>query len=460
MVKQILAASPKADVRWQVRWRVILWVALRTGYSIGPSLDDIVSETGLTNEVVASILVRLTTIAHDLADHWQMAPVSPLKTKPLVAIRDCHVLPSPALFLTALQTLFETALKLTSAWEAYQTHRAHYGEERAAALFGRALPGAATYRNLKYRDGGRDGELDILVMFDRQLVLIEVKSGDFAGAARTGVESRVEDVLADLVSKADEQAERATDYIGSAPTVRFRDGTATVEVQRGDFDAAYRVAITLEQLGHVVNTAGAYLRQGKPDSPWTVSLDDLEVITDILTQPSAFLHYIKRRQSYLAHPHVKNADELGFLEGYLLTSLRDDPASLRGYTDVLLDASSTSIDTYENGKAKGQNPPRPEQKIPAEVKMLLDRLSEARPSGWLTASLMLLDLIPRHQRVLARAISRLIATGNVRGITSKDSSGLTTAKLRLDDPRLSGETGAGVELTVDRSLNPLELRFW
>ena len=287
MVKQILAASAKADVRRQVRWRVILWLALRTGYSIGPSLDDIVSETGLTNEVVASILVRLTTIAHDLADYWQMAPVSPLKTKPLVAIRDCYVLPSPALFLTALQTLFETALKSTSAWEAYQTHRAHYGEERAAALFGRALPGAATYRNLKYRDGGRDGELDILVMFDRQLFLIEVKSGDFADA-RTGVESRVEDVLADLVSKAHEQAERAADYIGSAPTVRFRDGTATVEVQRGDFDAAYRVAITLEQLGHIVNTAGAYLRQGKPDSPWTVSLDDLEVITGAsMTRKSA-----------------------------------------------------------------------------------------------------------------------------------------------------------------------------
>ena len=61
-----------------------------------------------------------------------------------------------------------------------------------------------------------------MVMFDRQLFLIEAKSGAFAEAARRGVISRVEDTLRDLVLKAHEQVQLASAYIASADVTTFK----------------------------------------------------------------------------------------------------------------------------------------------------------------------------------------------------------------------------------------------
>ncbi len=461
MVEALRALGPGVDVRQYAMWTVILWFALRTGYSLAPTADELVSETGLQRHTIDSALRHLTTTAGDLADYWTLGAGNRLKQKPLVAINECYALPSPSLFLAALQTLFESALKKSGAWERYQNHRAKYGEHRAAAVFARAFAGATVYQNLKYRDAGLglEGEVDVMVVFERQLFLIEVKSGDFADAARDGVESRVEAVLNDLVTKAHEQAERAARYIDSVPVAHFRDGSDVVELRKGDFDAVHLIGLTLEQLGHIVNTAGTYLREGNPDPPWTVSVDDLDIIAEILNRPAEILHYIRRRQAYLHHPSLRNPDELGFLETYLQTSLQDDPTRFKGYTHVMLDPASPTIDAYGNGRAVGAAVVAPIHKIPQEVARLLDKLSETRPNGWLDASISLLDLIPRHQRVLARALSKFLAGGKVPGVTGKDSNGQTVAKLRLDDPRLAVGAPEALVLTIDSSCNVLDLSF-
>jgi hypothetical protein len=461
MVDALRALGTGVDVRQYAIWTVILWSALRTGYSLAPTAPELVSETGLPRQTIDNALRHLTTIASDLADYWALGAGNRLKQKPLVAINEYYALPSPSLFLAALQTLFESALKSSAAWERYQNHRAKYGEDRAAAVFAHAFPGATVYRNPKYRDAGLqlEGEVDVMVVFERQLFLIEVKSGDFADAARQGVESRVEAVLNDLVTKAHEQAERAARYIDLVPVARFRDGSHVVELRKSDFDAVHLIGITLEQLGHIVNTAGSYLCDGKPHPPWTVSVDDLDIIVEILNRPAEILHYIKKRQTYLRHPSLRNPDELGFLETYLQTSLQDDPTRFKEYTHVMLDPASPTIDAYGNGRAVGAAVVAPMHKIPQEVARLLDKLSETRPNGWLAASISLLDLIPRHQRVIARAVSKFLAGGKVLGVTVKDSNGQTVAKLRLDDPRLAVEAPEAVVLTIDSSSSVLDLSF-
>lgn len=50
MVAEILAADPHADVRIRTYWRILLWTALRTGHSIGPTLDDLLAETSLPRD--------------------------------------------------------------------------------------------------------------------------------------------------------------------------------------------------------------------------------------------------------------------------------------------------------------------------------------------------------------------------------------------------------------------------
>ncbi len=458
LVNEIRAAIPSADVRLHAFWQLLPWTALRTGHSIAPTLDDLVSETGLERDIVENSLRDLTTGAADLGGYWYMLPVSPLKTKPLVAIGNHYALPSPGLFLTALQTLFEDTLKATPSWETYQQHRAGFGEDHAADLFARALPRAIIYKNLKYKSGTGAGEVDVMVLFDRQLFLVEVKSGDFASAARAGVEARVETTIRDLVIKAHEQVGRAADYIAGVPVATFRAGPSKFEIRKADFDDVHLMSLTLEQLGHIVNNAGAFVYAGKARAPWSVSLDDLEIITDVLTRPAEFLHYITRREAYLPHAHIQNGDELGFLEAYLRTSLREDPTTFVGHDQVMMDPSSKTIDSFENAKGAGETVSPPEHKIPIEIAMLLDVLAQTQPAGWISASLTLLDLISRHQRLLARTVRKVVAGLQVRGVTANSEDGATIADLRIDDPRLLAD-GEGVVLRVDRSLNVLALRF-
>lgn len=449
------AGLTSAEVRDYSLFNVILWLGFRTGYSLAPTIDDLVAETGLQFEIVNNAMQHLTIRATDLPEYWQLGAGSYLKRQPLVAINDYYALPTPSLFLEALQTLFEGALKKSPTWEQYQKHRSDYGVDRTVQVFARALPGAQVYRNLRYKGSGLEGDVDVLVAFEKRLFLIEVKSGDFAAAARAGVASRVESALGDLVLTAYDQTERAARYINRSAVARFRNGDSVVEIQKKDFDRVYLIGVTLEQLGHVVNTAGSYLREGKMDPPWTVSIDDLDVIADLLKRPAEFLHYISRRRAYLSHSHVRNADEMGFLESYLRDSLQADMERFRDYTHVMLEAESPKVDEYRNAKAVGVERTPPKHELASEIGLLLDKLSEQRPNGWLDASTAILDLIPRHQRIIARAIAALSSGKRVHGIT-QDESGLRVAKFRIDDPRCSAEELAPT-LTVDQSLNVLSI---
>jgi Holliday junction resolvase-like predicted endonuclease len=456
LVTEIRAAAPKIDARMQMFWMLLLWNALRTGHSIAPTLDELVAETGLAHDVVNRVVNALTATADEVANYWFMVPMNPLKQHPLVNMDGHAALPSPGLFLPALQTMFEMKLKGTSRWEDYQKHRAAYGEDTAADLFARVLPGAAIYKNLKYRWAKGEGEVDVFVFFERRLFLIEVKSGDYADAARAGVESRVEETLHDLVLKAHEQVTRASEYIENVPSATFHDGGATIEIRRADIDEMHLISLTMEQLGHIVNTAKAMIYSGKATAPLTVSLDDLEVLADVLTRPAMFLHYIARREVYLPYTHIQNGDELGFLEAYLRTFLREEPSQYQGFDHVLMDPSSKTIDAFEHARGAGEAAPLPQPQIPSEVLTLLDNLAAVRPAGWLAASFMLLNLIPRQQRRLARNIRAFVHGKRVKEVAPTTAAdGRTVASFRIDDPRLPASTGQGMVLSLDRALDVL-----
>ena len=132
-------------------------------------------------------------------------------------------------------------------------------------------------------------------------------------------------------------------------------------------------------------------RENLPKAPWSVSLDDLETITDVLLRPATFLHYIIRRQVLLLQPNIESGDELGFLERYLATSLLEEQSGFYAYDNVMIDPSSKTIDAFEQGKVADPTTEPPNQKVVPEVLMLVDKLAERRRAGWIRASLILLD---------------------------------------------------------------------
>ena len=114
-------------------------MAFRTAFSFAATLDELVADSGLERAVVERILAALLVPPADLVDYWYMVPSNPLKNKPVLEIDGHYVMPSPGLFLPALQKLFEDTLKPTATWEPYQQHRSRFAEDRAAELFLRAF---------------------------------------------------------------------------------------------------------------------------------------------------------------------------------------------------------------------------------------------------------------------------------------------------------------------------------
>lgn len=453
LVQDLRTANPGVDIRKQLIWMVLLWTALRTGHARAPDIDELVGETGLQREVVQHITDALSVTTAELDTYWYIVPVGPLKRHPLVTIAGRSALPSPGLFLPALQTLFEDVLKGTPRWEDYQKHRAAYSEDRAARLFARALSGATIYKNLKYKSAKGEGEVDVLVLFERQLFFVEVKSGDFADAARAGVESRVEDTLRDLVLKAFEQVTRAAEYLEGVPVATFRDGKTKVDIRRADLDDVHLVSLTMEQLGHVVNTAKAFIYAGQPKAPLSLSLDDLEVVTDILTLPSLFLHYVARREVYASCLNVEIGDELGFLETYLRDLLHDDPSKYGDFDHVMMDPSSKAIDDFEHARGAGEDVSPPKPAIPDQLRTLLENLADLRTPSWLAVSFVLLNLIARDQRRLARSLQAFIDGKRVdTARVTRSGDGTASAAFRIDDPRLAPGDSGGTVVVVNREL--------
>lgn len=148
------------------------WVAFRTGYDLTATAAEVSDETGLAGETVGAVFGALTTRQSDVVDYYVAEPVNVMRSKPLIRIDERYAMPSPGLFLPALQAHFETALKTSPLWERYQTHRAGYAEARVADLLRRLLPGATVYTDLKYKsDPAKTApdQLDVLAFIDRRL---------------------------------------------------------------------------------------------------------------------------------------------------------------------------------------------------------------------------------------------------------------------------------------------------
>jgi hypothetical protein len=181
-------------------------------------------------------------------DYLLPSPSLLLKTHPFLRLRDKYVLPSAMLLDTAIQPVLEHLMNPNvrnahatadkQLWERYSIHRKEYAEARSVELLQKALPGAVAYRDLKYRFNGREYELDGLILFDRYVIVEEVKAGNFSTQARSGdVDALVGDIRR-LVDHPHEQGERALAYIRSAAVPTFRTAAASTSISRSMFTSS------------------------------------------------------------------------------------------------------------------------------------------------------------------------------------------------------------------------------
>ncbi|BAV10940.1 hypothetical protein MOSL_0367 [Moraxella osloensis] len=295
-----------------------------TEVEFGSSLFNIVKNK-LPNEILETLSIRLGEntdfkqgkISYFLNNDTQ------IYDKPFIKLgEEYHCYNSPVIYYK-LQNLLENILLNTIPANKHQklyfAKKGEYLEEKSLELLESVLPNSKIFKNLKY---GVNFEVDGIVIFDDNIFIVESKSNKFTIGAKKGNIEKIKTDTKNIVEKAYQQATRAKKFILENDVSEFKDknGKVVLKLEKKDFNNIYLINTTLEPLNRLSTDLSSLKSFGflqEDEWIWSVYLNDLRVICEILDSPSEFLLYVNRRIKYNNFPQVKMADELDVF-GYFL----------------------------------------------------------------------------------------------------------------------------------------------
>jgi len=295
--------------------------------------------------------------------------------------------------------------------ETYQKKRAQYLENKALRYLKKILPESKSFGKLFYwvKENGVEKrvETDGLVFYDTHLFIIEAKAGTYSTSARRGSLERMKKNAEELVDNAYKQALRTKDYIMNTPepTFELQDGSKAIVIKdKHKYKNIYLVNVTLENLG-VLSTQLHSLKnfnfiQGK-EWPWSVFINDLRVISEIIEFPSEFLHFLQGRIRANNYPQFYPMDELVFLMFYFKKGLYFGNGVLKnvakytplGYTEEL----NRHYDYLASSVSSGR---KPYLKIPREYKDFIRKIELTGKDGFTEVTLTLLNVDSKTRQMI------------------------------------------------------------
>lgn len=375
---------------------------------------------------------------------------SPYRTRPLIRDPDRSSMPvHEGLLLSTVRSAVEDALKDHSkGWEIYAKYRGEYLEETSLALLAQMLPGAQVMPSVKYfvPDPAKDEakpsdytklvECDGLLLIDDVAIIVEAKGGALGAEARAGDPDRLRADLRKLITEAAQQSRRLHERITEDAGIRLRDGTW---LDLSGVREIHQIAVTLEDLFSLTSVTVDLLDAGllEVDSiPWTVSVHDLRIVTELIERPAELLLYLQRRTVPEVTLHHHAIDELDLFLEFFANGLYVEPnpeqvhqrmphlgeppvAALRRYksqTISFLTSRTDQLDAWYFHKLGVRETPAPKpthNSIP-EVRALVDALADVRSPGWLATGTNLLSGSSQLQHRFAKI------PGDLRRLTKKD----------------------------------------
>jgi hypothetical protein len=316
-------------------------------------------------------------------------------------------------------------------------------EVEAQRLFNRILKPDFSFLNIYYPNPDEQGltELDGLIGIDDVLYLIEVKSGSFSAGASRGAPLALSRDLKELILEGQRQSERAERYIKSAQVTNFYDHTGTKvvhQIRHEEYRNIFRVIITKEQLGWV----GARLAklsvidpELSKNMPWHISIDDLWAIGDLFEDKAVeFTHYSQQRLRAANDARLHQTDELDHVALYFAHNFYHE--MVRGDSDmhVFHGSYTKSIDEYFMNKEYGEEYKKPEQKLPLEMRSLIDAINDSKFKHRLHVTSLLLSLDSNTRKSVMKHLKKLslphgeIRQRSVRVVLGSQDAGLSISE--------------------------------
>lgn len=390
------------------------------------TVEDL-QQRGLPQDRVEAVIDELSAAPGSLSpkSYTSLFDKSPLVRTPLVHLEGRYILPIPGSVLRDGVALMED--RFVGKLKKFPDARAKTLDRLAVGYLLAALPGGRGFTNLFYEGG----ELDGLMLFDRFALVVEGKGFGLSPQARRGDMARLRADIAEAVQKAWEQGARARDYLRRDEDSVFtdEDGNELLRVPASSIDAIYIVNPTLYELGGHATQLPALRALGlfqEGEYPWSVFVNDLRVISETSSNPAVFLHYLTWRARLPLGDRLVAMDEIDIWASYLLGErfgdLADGGIALIGTTTADFD------DYYAGLTGSGPAARKPEKLLHATpVRRFVERMGYERPSGWLSAAGVLLDLSMAELALVDAKGRQLCKEANVAG----SACSLECGRLRL-----------------------------
>lgn len=364
---------------------------------------------------------------------------SPLRAHPLICWGDLVMAVHPALIAEAVKLGLEDALKDSAHWDTYASHRGKYLEKRVADLFNRLVPAGTQHHGIEYFVPANESEAagdatgytklvegDHLFVLHDVAFVVEDKAIPLSDRSRSGELNPLRRNLAAAITKGAEQAGRMKQRIAEDYGLRLRDGSW---LDLADVREIHSVVTSLDDMPGIATATAKLVGAGllAPDNiPWTVSLNDLDLIAQLVDRPAEFLLYVRRRTEPKATEMFMAVDELDLFLLFFRMGLYVEPdpavvarempwlgkpstAAVRRYKQQipgLVTSQTDDLDAWyfslhpPAGMRVDEVAPKPRM-VPSPLAPLVDWLRENAIFGWLSIGATLLEGTSDVQQQLA-----------------------------------------------------------
>jgi hypothetical protein len=351
----------------------------------------------------ASALLALVTTPFAPADIDETLLVrNPFHARPIITDGDgTYICITGHDLWWAVRPALELALKShAEARRAYERHRGRYCEERATTLLRQILRPDRYFSQFHYLVNEVPVEGDGLFVVGNAALIMEAKSAPLSAPSRRGDTVRLTKELRDLVSKGSEQARRLRQLIETTHSVTVVRDAESEQVDLSDIAHTPHIIVTLDQLQLLLTRPGDVVDAGLVSDgarpPVVVSLQDLEVIADLVQYPAQFVDYVVRREIVNRMDHLTAGEELDYFLAHQEMGLPEAMLEeTREYNIALIPSQTSRLTQYHLYRegVRRKRTRKPTLNLHPSIVRLLDKLERVRPEGWLDASLMLLNVI-------------------------------------------------------------------
>jgi hypothetical protein len=333
---------------------------------------------------------------------------NPVWMKPTICLDDGrYFCPMPVLFFGfAFRILDGLLADNEKARIAIQKRRSEFLEDEVAASFRKAFSGIEPIRNFKWRDVEDEYETDLILPIDSYLILVEAKSGSISWPALRGAPDRAKRQIRDLIVNPAIQSDRLATKL-----LRLKSGEEIESdfPQPLPFDVKsikriIRLSVTLEDFATIQSNVVALKETGWLHNELiaapTMTVADLEIVFDILTDAPQKLHYLVRRAE-LGERLIYFGDEIDLLGLYLETGFSLGEVEFEKHP-LNIGTMSEVIDDYYVARDQGITPEKPRLKSTKWWQHIRQEIERKKAERWSEAAVMLLNVSYEDQQKMEK----------------------------------------------------------